>query len=217
MGSRMMHLIIAEHVAERIEISDRSRFLLGGIAPDAVHGREQKTKSHYYEGSVDDGTRRVHYEGFIEKYQKEILDEFILGYIVHLVADDVWMKDIYFKKDMKKRIDADPSVLEKWHADFRKLNSMLIDQFGCSGLEQQLASAELPKTLIEEIEINNLREFTKETLGDFHSTKISSSKDLEIYTIKEITGYIKSATEQAVRVCLSLGMLERQRSGHLGH
>ena len=101
MGSRMMHLIIAGQVAGKIDISDRPRFLLGGIAPDAVHGREQKTKSHYYEGSVDDGTRRVHYEGFIEKYQKEIQDEFILGYVVHLVGDDVWMKDIYFKKDLK--------------------------------------------------------------------------------------------------------------------
>lgn len=217
MGSRMMHLIIAEQVAKKIDISDRPRFMLGGIAPDAVHGREQKTKSHYYEGSVDDGTRRVHYEGFIEKYQKEIQDEFILGYVVHLVGDDVWMKDIYFKKDLKNRIDADPSVLEKWHADFRKLNGMLVNQFDCAGLEQQLASAELPETLVEEIEINNLRKFTEETLGDFHSTKISSSKDLEIYTIEEITGYIKSATEQAVRVCLSLGMQERQRSGHLGH
>lgn len=217
MGSRMMHLIIAERVAERIDISDRPRFLLGGIAPDAVHGREQKTRSHYYEGSVDDGTRRVHYEGFIEKYQKEIQDEFILGYVVHLVGDDVWMKDIYFKKDLKNRIDADPSVLEKWHADFRKLNSMFVGQCGCGGLEQQLASAELSDTLIEEIEINNLREFIEETLGDFHSSKVFSSKDLEIYLVEEITGYIKSATEQAVRICLSLGMQERQGSGHIGY
>lgn len=129
----------------------------------------------------------------------------------------MWMRDIYFKKDLKKRIDADPSVLEKWHADFRKLNSMLIDQFGCARLEQQLASVELPETFIEEIELNNLREFVEETLGDFHLTKVSSGQDLEIYTFEEITGYIKSAAEQAVRVCLSLGMQERKRSGYLGH
>ena len=65
MGSRMMHLIIAKQVAGKIDIYDRPRFLLGGIAPDAVHGREQKTKSHYYEGSVDDGTRHIHVEQFI--------------------------------------------------------------------------------------------------------------------------------------------------------
>ena len=217
MGSRMMHLIIAEHVAEKIKISDRPRFLQGGIAPDAVHGREQKTKSHYYEGSVDNGTRRVNYEGFIQKYKEQMKDEFILGYVVHLVADDVWMKDIYFKKDLKNRIDADPSVLEKWHADFRKLNSMLVGQFDCAGLGQQLATAELPEPLIEEIEINNLREFTEETLGDFQTAKVFSSKDLEIYSVEEITGYIKSATEHAVRVCRSLGMQESQRSGHIGN
>ncbi|WP_271853270.1 zinc dependent phospholipase C family protein [Planococcus maritimus] len=217
MGSRMMHLIIARHVAEKIEISDRPRFLLGSIAPDAVHGRDQKTKSHYYEGSVDDGTRRVHYENFIQKYRSEMKDEFIIGYVVHLVADDVWMTDIYFKKDMKHRIDADPSVLEKWHADFRKLNGMLIDQFGCAGLGRELAAADFPDTLIEEIEINNLREFTEETLGDFKSSQAFTGEDLEIYSVEEITGYIKSAAEQAVRVCLSLGIEERQRSGRIGH
>lgn len=217
MGSRMMHLIIAEHVAGKIGIADRPRFLLGSIAPDAVHGREQKTKSHYYEGSVDDGTRRIHYEGFIEKYRAQLKDKPILGYVVHLVADDVWMKDIYFKKDMKTRIDADPSVLEKWHADFRKLNGMLINQFDCAGLEQQLASADLPDTLIEEIEINNLREFTKETLGDFQSTKAFSGKDLEVYSVEEIIGYIKSAAEQAIRVYRSLGVQESRRGGRIGH
>lgn len=144
-------------------------------------------------------------------------DEFILGYVVHLVADDVWLRDIYFKKDLKNRIDADPSVLAKWHADFRKLNSMLVDQFGYAELEQELASAELPETLIEEIEISNLREFIEETLGDFRSTKAFSGKDLEIYSIEEITGYIKSAAEQAIRICLSLGMQERQRSGRIGY
>ncbi|MFC4713511.1 hypothetical protein [Planococcus dechangensis] len=50
-----------------------------------------------------------------------------------------------------------------------------------------------------------------------HATKISTGKDLEIYMVEEISSYIKSATEQAVRVCLSLGMQERLRSGHLGH
>ncbi|ANU18442.1 hypothetical protein BBI11_15970 [Planococcus maritimus] len=217
MGSRMMHLIIARHVAEKIEIFDRPRFLLGGIAPDAVHGRELKTKSHYYEGSVEDGTRRVNFENFIQKYRGEMRDSFTLGYVVHLVADDVWMTDIYFKKDMKHRIDADPSVLEKWHSDFRKLNGMLIDLFDCAGLGRELAGADFPDTLIEEIEINNLREFTEEMLGDFKSSQAFTGEDLEIYSVEEITGYIKFAAEQAVRVCLSLGIEERQRSGRIGH
>lgn len=217
MGSRLMHLIIAEQVAEKIELSNRPRFLLGGIAPDAVLGREQKTKSHYYEGSVDDGTRRVNYRRFIEKYGERMQDEFTLGYLVHLVADNVWMTDIYFKKDMKKRIDADPSVLEKWHADFRKLNGMLIDQFGCAGLAAQLAAAKLPDAFLEEIKISDLDVFIKETLGDFQSSQRFSNSDLEIYSVEEITGYIKSAADQAVHVCLSLGFQERQRGERIGH
>ena len=36
MGSRIMHLIIANRIAECLSIEDRTPFLLGSIAPDAV-------------------------------------------------------------------------------------------------------------------------------------------------------------------------------------
>lgn len=36
MGSKIMHLVIANRIAECLSIEDRTSFLLGSIAPDAV-------------------------------------------------------------------------------------------------------------------------------------------------------------------------------------
>ena len=51
MGSRIMHLIITNRIAECLSIEDRTAFLLGGIAPDAV---TTKDSSHFFSGEVLD-------------------------------------------------------------------------------------------------------------------------------------------------------------------
>lgn len=42
MGSRIMHIIIANGIAEKLSIQDKTSFLLGGVAPDAVHSKKKK-------------------------------------------------------------------------------------------------------------------------------------------------------------------------------
>lgn len=46
MGSRIMHVIIANGIAEKLSIHDKTSFLLGAVAPDAVHSKEKGT-SHF--------------------------------------------------------------------------------------------------------------------------------------------------------------------------
>jgi hypothetical protein len=45
MGSSMMHLIIGHRIAESLNIDDRTSFLLGSIAPDAVRTKDE---SHFF-------------------------------------------------------------------------------------------------------------------------------------------------------------------------
>ena len=42
MGSRIMHVIIASGIAEKLSIHDKTSFLLGAVAPDAVHSKEKE-------------------------------------------------------------------------------------------------------------------------------------------------------------------------------
>ncbi|WKA53132.1 hypothetical protein [Planococcus shixiaomingii] len=204
MGSRMMHLIIADQVSKQLAIDNKQTFLLGGIAPDAAFSRERKTASHFYEGSLEDGTRSVSYHQFIAKYPVDIQRDYGLGYLTHLVSDDVWMKEIYFKNDFKPRIDADPGLLERWHSDFRKLNGMLVDCFDCGNLRQELLDSEFVKNDITEIQMADLQLFKEETLKDFESKQEISLQELQVYTLQQILDYIDFSTSEAIRICQSV-------------
>lgn len=203
MGSRMMHLIIANQVFEKLEITNQQRFLLGGIAPDAAFTSDSKNSSHFFEGRLDDGTRFVNYKGFIEKYQAYIQDEFMLGYLTHLISDDVWMKFIYFKHDFYNRLSNDPELLGRWHDDFRKLNGKLIEKFECIGLKNKLIGATLDNKVCE-IDSKDLQSFTIETLNDFTYNKDDIAKELQVYTFREINDYIEQATNMAIKFCKSI-------------
>lgn len=54
MGSRIMHLIIGQQIAEKLNVEDRTSFLLGSIAPDAV-----QTKDEFSENSVNMGIMNI--------------------------------------------------------------------------------------------------------------------------------------------------------------
>jgi hypothetical protein len=203
MGSRMMHLIIANQVFEKLEIPNQQRFLLGGIAPDAAFTPDSKNTSHFFEGRLDDGTRFVNYKGFIEKYQADIQDEFMLGYLTHLISDDVWMKFIYFKNDFYNRLAADPELLGRWHEDFRKLNGKLIEKFECGELKNKLVGVSLGNKVCE-IDSKDLQSFTIETLNDFTYNQEDIGQELKVYTFSEISDYIELATDSAVKVCRSV-------------
>lgn len=204
MGSRMMHLIIAEHVSEKLKLKNKHMFLLGGIAPDAVSAVETKAASHYFGGSLDDGTRFVDYKRFVEKYPLDVQTEYGLGYLTHLISDDVWLKHVYFENNLKNRVDADPALLYRWHRDFRKLNGRLIDWFGCGNLKTELMKAPLHPSAIGEIEQGNLQRFIEEAVEDFIYTEEELASELQVYSMEEILDYIDSATDKAVEVCRSI-------------
>lgn len=201
MGSRMMHLIIANQVFEKLEVHNQQGFLLGGIAPDAAFTRNRKSESHFYEGHLDDGTRCVNYSGFIEKYDADIQNEFMLGYVTHLVSDDVWMKSIYFKNDFNNRLQVDPNLLKRWHNDFRKLNGKLIERFDCADVKEKLIGANTQINSVSEINEKDLQIFTKETLSDFTYNKKDLDEELQVFNVKEINDYIGLATNTAINVC----------------
>src|SRR5690625_7906574 len=72
-----MHLIIANQIAEKIPISNKAAFLIGGMAPDAVSPKEL---SHFFDGNQSDFSRRIDYEKFYEKYSSIEQRDYILGY-----------------------------------------------------------------------------------------------------------------------------------------
>ncbi len=102
MSYTMTHIYIAENVAKHIKgISDFPTYIVGSIAPDAVHARDNynpthKEKSHLFTEGLRWG--RIENMSQVKSWKKSIADyyhahkkdvdfNFLLGYTVHLFSD----------------------------------------------------------------------------------------------------------------------------------
>ncbi|MBC6975004.1 zinc dependent phospholipase C family protein [Bacillus sp. Xin] len=197
MGSRIMHLIIANGIAEKLSIQDRTSFLLGGVAPDAVYSKAEKEKSHFYAGTTKNYTRRIDYDTFLHKYEPFIDSSFILGYYTHLIADDNWLNG-FFLPWLKNRIEHDTTILSLYHNDFKLLNAKLLHHYD---KEQQFLSllnqkANIPK--IEEVTEENVLAFKKFIFDDMLYPEQDLHADLQVFTFNQIVGYVETTIEKGV-------------------
>ena len=102
MAYTMTHIYIAEAVAERLgEIKDYPTYILGSIAPDAVHASDtyvvsDKERSHLFVeglhwGKVSNSGHVDLWENSIKAFKESVGDkydkDFVLGYLVHLYTD----------------------------------------------------------------------------------------------------------------------------------
>ena len=102
MSYTMTHIYIADRVAEYLKcITDYPTYLLGSIAPDSVHARDDyepayKERSHLFTEGLRWG--KIENEAQVEAWEKSITDyynshkgivdfNFLLGYTVHLFSD----------------------------------------------------------------------------------------------------------------------------------
>src|SRR5690625_6048453 len=130
MGSRIMHLIISNEVANQLPIANKQAFLLGGIAPDAVLTKET---SHFYVGHHHDYTRSIAYDTFYEKYRDRKEVDYILGYYTHLITDDMWVQGFSLQW-LKNRIKNDETLFIRYIHIFRYLIVRFIYFFWLSNI-----------------------------------------------------------------------------------
>ncbi|PGO32477.1 hydrolase [Bacillus cereus] len=197
MGSRVMHAIIANRIAEKLSIQDKTSFILGGVAPDAVHSKIEKVTSHFYVGSTKDYTRRIDYGSFIHKYKDYMESPFLLGYYTHLIADDNWLNG-FFLPWLKNRIENDETIVSMYYNDFKLLNAKLLHYYD---KEQQLLSLLNQKTHIvdiEEVSKENVLAFRKYLFEDMLYPEQHLHEDLQVFTFDQIVGYIETAIEKGV-------------------
>ncbi|MCZ8537760.1 hydrolase [Paenisporosarcina quisquiliarum] len=194
MGSRIMHSIIAYKIAESVSISDKTSFLLGGIAPDAV---SPKDVSHFFTGDVDDYSREVDYENFIEKYSSVKNSSFILGYYSHLIADDLWLKGFYLPW-LKNRLENDQKILNLYHGDFQMLNGLLLDYYGVTDELKETLESTGSVIEIDEVPSEDIYDFVPYVLDDMKYDIAHSKQQLNVFTFEQIIGYIETSVQKGI-------------------
>lgn len=195
MGSRIMHLIIAHKIAEKLSLEDKSPFLIGGIAPDAV---STKDASHFFAGDLKDYSRHVDYMAFYEKYKSEAENLYVLGYFTHLIADDIWLQGFYLPW-LKNRMEADHELFKRYHNDFQLLNGKLLEHYELT-IELKNDLSHIPNAPdLEEVSSKDVMEFLPYVTGDMEYDKeIVLNENLLVFTLEQIIGYIETSVDKGL-------------------
>lgn len=194
LGSRIMHLIIGNKIADRLNIRDRTSFLLGSIAPDAV---QTKDESHFFRGEHRDYTRHIDYNEFIHKYKSLSKDLYVLGYYAHLIADEQWMKGFYMPW-LRNRMEEDEGVYPLYHNDFRLLNGKLLDHYGCSD-ELRNTITNLSDVIdLQEVKSSDVIEYVPYVLWDMDYEEQVLDEPLSVFSFIQIKGYIETSVNIGV-------------------
>lgn len=197
MGSRFMHLLVADYVAEELGIEQRDRMLLGSIAPDAaIHKREAhfKGKRHRFAHNSP-----IDFGRFVVKYRSQFSDAFFLGYLTHLVMDDIWTMRSDFT-GFEERVKQSPELYEIYHGDLWLCNAKLDAAYQPHSIYEPLEAAnEVPQ--MEELNEKLVLEYKLEALSDFHYPSENLSKPLQLFTFEEMVHYVERSMSKALDVC----------------
>lgn len=198
MASRMIHYTIAQLVADKIEFTDRNKFLVGSLAPDMAsyeadsHEKGIHKRVHFMEEFEDLGVRGSNWRTFFHKYLEENFhDEFALGYFVHLICDMIWLKDIQVKYIYSAGYETRMEAIMKGYEDMRKCNSRIAEKYGIS-----YDIHPLEVFTVDEIDISYQEKLLDDLKLDF--LPYGDNFDLEVHNWDAICDYI----DKCVNICL---------------
>ena len=102
----MVHLLLAEKIGQLAGKEPDAYFLLGSIAPDAIHMRpgsvrKDKHRTHFFSGKKWDAAEiQNHWNCVLEKLNSDRnrspqAQSFFAGYCIHTLLDMVWIVEVF--------------------------------------------------------------------------------------------------------------------------
>jgi len=187
-----MHAAIAALLMAKYHQLDTT-FLVGNEAHDVDKiSQMSKDETHYLVPS-NRGTRRIDLRAFLQEHPETLSYSFTLGYYTHLLADEVWLTDVFMKVVPPQDNPRRPAVLERYYEDFKKLNPYLVHKYGLQPLPSTATEA-VPADFADKACVDKLiqdynADFTGETIGD-----------LEVLSITQIDVYIANVVNMMTKV-----------------
>jgi hypothetical protein len=142
----------------------------------------------------ESGLGYVDYSAFYNKYIQDNPTPFHVGYYFHLIADEIWLQDIYYKK-IKFLPDEEKLEAKKmYYRDFGRLNGKLIDHYSL-----KLEPLDVQPVEIEEIDYTLLPGIISDVETDFRIADSSKHEALEILDWEKVIETI----EKTVITCVA--------------
>lgn len=197
MASSVIHMAVANEINKKIK-RDTSKLLIGTIAPDISKlVGDNKIKSHFLNSEV---SNIPNIKQFLNKYEKYLYDDFVMGYYIHLYTDYLWFK--YFIEDIDyssvittvdgNKVWCDSSkFVEYVYNDYTNLNIKIIDKYN---LDLKIFYNEIPEInyIIKEIPMDKLDVIINKAGEIIANTKENKSF---LFDIDNVDNFIKMAVE----------------------
>lgn len=196
MASSMIHIAVANEI-NKILNRNNKKLLIGSIAPDIAKLIGMNKKDSHFQDK-DDTLPCL--DEFLKKYKKDLNDDFVLGYYIHLYTDYLWFK--YFEPDFYKNgvihkldgtIENIPpeKKMEYFYNDYTNLNIKLIDEYN---LDLSIFYEELPtfNNIIKEIPMNKIQIIIDQAGIIIENTKESKSC---VFDMDVVNKFIKTSVD----------------------
>lgn len=115
MPSGGIHLCVGKRVADRLNIRHSMEFYIGVVSADSWRNSSStKLGTHFLDGINSTFYR---YDLFFDKYSSYMDNDFVLGYLIHLITDKYWYSNNFITSN----------IYEEDYDDLKKLCSSLVD------------------------------------------------------------------------------------------
>lgn len=215
----MVHFAIADQIAK----GDPSpRFLLGSLAPDAIHvrgdvTREEKGSTHFVRDGKLPDNERLRERGFFYLHQNADPEwqSYILGYVAHIYADVRWTNTVY--EDFTRQVEGDPrTIRERYNEECGQLEWTLLrtgtvhwQEKGLRRLRQATALAIEPLLTADEVEA-----YRDTKIAWLSDDRNDSAQELIYLTEAVVRGFIRSTAEELDALFRAWGIDEQILSLH---
>lgn len=151
----MVHLLLAEKIGEQLGKKPDAAFLLGSIAPDAIHvrtgtNRRDKHGTHFFRGKLWDKEEvERHWNLVAQKLENGVFATpqeraFAEGYCIHTLLDMVWIEQFFnvLANTLRAGGIGFEDIRTKYYAETNACDAAIYQKYPWVGeVRQQLMSA----------------------------------------------------------------------------
>lgn len=198
MPSRMIHYCNAIKVLRTAQL-DPGLFIPGCLVPDAYPDGERRDQAHFRVPQLQRKNDCPDLDVFYSRYMNHGHDDFVAGYYCHLLADNMWLLDLYRKYGGQS---AEERALRsrQCYRDYQLLNARLIKHFDL----RQPSLVEPTVVSMSEVSEELLRSAVESLLRDFH-TVADPDEPLSFLHFDQVLEFIDAAAGESLRTLNRVG------------